>query len=178
MTHTLVMGRDMNTEGTDVGPEVVRLLQFALVHQSNTGTTLVVAAGFNSDFPAQPRSYAQMMAQWLWCHGAEGVEVLEAEHFSSWGELQAFKNFSVITNIVDLEVLGYSWHLKRVMVEARQMGGRTWSKQLRLVPLADQLRGFDFLIEPVKWLKLLLPRRWQLRAISFWKRYIFRRTSY
>ncbi|MCU0678328.1 MAG: YdcF family protein [Candidatus Pacebacteria bacterium] len=174
---TLVLGRDMNEAGTDIGPKIALILEAAVAYQRSSGTILVVAPGHNPNFPDQPKTYAEMMADHLRVLGAGKVEVLEADHFSTFGELSALYRFCQEQDIEKWEVFGQRWHLKRAVYEARGVNPK-WAARLQAVPTAGAMSWFDLLFEPLKWLKLILPRRWQVKAIAFWRRYISRRTSY
>lgn len=174
MGHTLVLGRDMNHDQTDVGPEVVSLLVKALVHFQETGNTLVVAPGYSPDFPNQPRPYAEMMADWLRYKGCLDVVVLKACSFNTYGELEVFHDFKG----EDKGVLGYDWHLRRARIDARRIGGRDWANSLRWESLPAEMKRFDRIIEPLKTVKSYLPRSWQLRAVAFYKAHVSTRTSY
>ena len=176
MPSTLVLGRDMNATGTDIGPEVTLILDAALNHHKQTGSKLVVAAGFSPDFPNQPRSYAAMMADWLTQRGATDVEVLSAAEFNTYGELAVYHTFCAENHEDFPEVMGFDWHLLRVRLEARRVGD--WSSNLRFVPVMAPMPLFDMFVEPLKVLKHLLPRRWQVRVIEMYRRYISSRTSY
>ncbi len=177
MVCTLVLGRDLNATGTASGPEVEPLLVAAVRHQQLTGAILVVAAGFSPDFPSQPKSYGEMLADRLRELGATKLVVLRADHFSSFGELTAFHHYCLVLGVDEYEILGFDWHLKRVLCEARQVD-REWAKKLKPVPIPGKMKTFDRFIEPLKWAKLVLPRRWQVQAIELWKRYVSKRTSY
>jgi hypothetical protein len=168
----------MNTEGTEIGPQTETLLQEAIRHQQHTQTHLVVAAGFDPDIPGQTVSLAKMMARRLRELGVENIEVLEADHFSTFGELTAYRDFLSQKKYTKREVLGYSWHLRRVAFEARLVGGKRWAKEMKFVSVPDSPSIFDRFIEIPKWLKLILPRHLQVKAITIWKRRISRRTSY
>jgi len=176
--YTLVLGRDMNKDGTNIGPFTKTLLEAAVSHQKTSGTILVVAPGFNPDFPGQTESFATMMARHLKRLGVNAVEVLQADHFSTYGELAAYRDFLEGKSPDRYEVIGYRGHLWRARVEALQVGGWKWGRGLKPVSVPGGLTWFDYLIEPFKWVKLLLPRPLQIRAIAFWKETINRRTSY
>jgi hypothetical protein len=167
----------MNTEGTDIGPKITPILVAAVAYQRVSGTVLVVAPGRNPNFLDQPRSYAQMMADHLKALGAGRVEILQADHFSTFGELSAFHLFCERQGIHECEAFGQRWHLRRAGCEARGVNPE-WAERLRLVSTPGGMSAFDFLIEPLKWMKLILPRPWQIKAITFWRRFISRRTSY
>lgn len=177
LTATLVLGRDMNDVGTDIGPKIAQILEAAVAYQRGSGVVLVVAPGHNPNFPDQPKSYAQMMADHLKALGVGRVEILQADHFSTFGELSALYRYCEERGIDEYEVFGQRWHLRRAGCEAWSVSPE-WAAKLRLVSIPGGMSAFDLMIEPFKWLKLILPRQWQIRAITFWRRYISRRTSY
>lgn len=167
----------MNKEGTNIGPQISRILEVAVAYQRRSGTVLVVAPGRNPNFPNQPQSYAAMMADNLVSIGADKVVVLDSDHFSTYGELSAFYRYCEQQDIKEFKVLGQRWHLWRAICEARGVNLK-WAARLKVVPVAGSMSAFDLMIEPLKWLKLILPRQWQIKAISFWRRFISHRTSY
>lgn len=174
MGKVLVLGRDMNKAGTDIGEEVKPLLKRALQYQRATGDTIVVAPGMSPDYPNQTETYASMMARWLKQNGSDKVEVLESKTFNTYGELLAFfyqaqKGDSVI---------GYHWHLRRARFTAQLWINRQWATRLNWVGVVAPMSRFDKCIEPLKWLNACLSPSMQRRAVTLYKRCVSKRTSY
>lgn len=171
------MGRDMNSTGTDIAGQTQQLLDVARAHHKATGDPIVVAAGYNPDFPDQTESFASMMATYLRNQGVSSVIVLQADHFSSYGELEALHAFCMTRSIERVRIIGFTWHLWRVMVEAGQID-KDWVQSLKVHPVPGLPGVIDVCNEPFKWFKLALPRPVQVKCIEFWKKNISKRTSY
>ncbi len=174
MGYTLVLGRDLNHDQTDVGPEVIELLQAGIKHQRKTGDTLVVAPGYSPDFPHQPRPYSAMMADWLRANGATKVYELVSDHFSTFGELEIF-----CETYGGGSVIGFDWHLKRAKMLAEHVpGSHHWPTYLKWEPVYKPMNTFDRIMEPLKRLNARLPPTWQRRLVRLFKLLVSRRTSY
>lgn len=172
----MILGRDMNADQTDVGPEVTKLLKAGIRHQVATGNTLVVAPGYSPDYPHQPRAYAEMMAAWLIAHGAESDKIIvcHADSFDTYGELCELRALPG----ADKSVLGFDWHLKRARLEAIHAGGFGFARSLSWVSVPGDMSRFDRLVEPLKLIKTLFPRRAQILLVRLYKRLVSKRTSY
>lgn len=178
--YLLVLGRDMNEDGTDIGPQTEALLRAARAFQQETGCTLVVAPGYNPDLPHQLETLAHMMARHLYQFGADKLVVLEARTFNTIGELLAYQQFLMESGgrAGPRRVLGYSWHLPRVRLAAWRHLRKGMSRSLTYVPVPQPMSTFDRCIEVLKWPAVLLSLRRQQQMVRFYKRYISTRTSY
>lgn len=171
----------MNTEGTDVGPQVIRLLEEGLaqymVNPSNV--TLVVAPGYCPDFPSQSESYAAMMGRWLRKNGCQKVVELEAKSFDTDGEMREFYDWCIdnTTSKDEMGICGISWHLKRTYAIAWIID-RQWAHLLKWYPVEEPMSDFDHRIERIKWVKVFLPKRLHRLAVGTYKLLFSKRTSY
>lgn len=143
----LVLGQDLNEEGTDIGPRTVLRLREAFSHYQRTGEVLVVAAGFSPRHKNQKVTMAQMMAEYLWSLGECKVLVLEARLFNTRGELEAFFLLEGARTIISAP-----WHLRRVRIMIDQEFGRGRLETLRFVAVEKNVMTFKerFFLEPLK----------------------------
>ena len=179
MLYLLALGRDMNETGTKTGPQVERILAEALAvcRRYLNDVTIVVAPGFSPDFPDEPRSYAAMMADWLREHGCQHVVVLEAESFDTDGEIRAFREFcrDHLRPNDAIGVCGFSWHLPRVKLIARHID-RNWAHDMLTFPVEFPMPAFDRWHEPLKYLKVFVPKRLHQPLMQLVKQ-VMQRTS-
>lgn len=151
----------MNDAGTEVGPQAKRILDAAIqAAEQYPGVILVVAPGFDPKCPQQTRSYANIMASYIHARDSEiHVVILQAETFDTDGELRAFHQY--LTEVDESEscaVWGFWWHLdSRVRMLARRINVR-WGEELIYMPVADNQPWFDYIVEPIKRIKVRLPR--------------------
>jgi hypothetical protein len=168
----LVLGRDMDEEGKNAGPEALVLLRRAIVHQQETGDTIVVAPGFSPDFPDQSESYASMLTRELHKMGCQDMIVLESATFNTYGELSVFYQ-----ELKDGSVIGFDWHLKRVRYTAWLWIDRDWANQLNWIGVPAPMGWFDRLTEPLKWFSASLSPTLQPKMVALYKRFVSKRTS-
>lgn len=183
MRHILILGRDMNDIGTDIGPQVELILSRALreYRVDPENTTLVVAPGYSPDFPEQPRPYAAMMADWLRQEGCCRVVELCSQSFDTYGELREFRAYCKGCLDDTVGVCGFNWHLPRAFVIAYQIDvwrACTWARSLKKYPVRAPMPEFDRSVEWKKWVSLLLPRTPRTITVRLYKRFISTRTSY
>lgn len=160
---------DLTADGQDLGTSSLKRLVRAWLYAQKTGATMGVAAGKSKDFPTQPMTMAKMAERYLKDWGCEKLIVLEADEFTTVGELRAFMGVATSGRRT---IVSADWHLRRTRVIFTQMYGKAAAQQIVWEPaLLDTLDTFrSRALEAAKWAYIYMPKWLQLVAVICYRR--------
>ncbi len=164
----LWLANELTEDGQGLGTKSLMRLIAAWSYARKTGATIVVAAAKSKDFPTQRVTMAEMAAETLASLEYDKVIVLEADDFTTVGELRAFMG---VKTTGKRTIVSADWHLRRTRVIFSKMYGRAARDQINWesTPL-DTLDSFKgHVLEVAKWAYIFMPQWLQKIAVSAYR---------
>ena len=161
----LWLANELTEDGQELGIKSLIRLVTAWSYARKTGATIVVAAAKSKDFPMQKVTMAEMAAKQLTLLGYDKVIVLEADKFTTVGELRAFMS---VKTTGSRTIVSAPWHLRRTRVIFKKMYGSVARDQViwepALLDTLDTVRGQ--VLEVAKWVHIYMPKWLQVISVS------------